>query len=209
MKPVVGLIGGMGSGKSLVASLFAARGARVISGDELGHEALRQPAIKERLVERWGTEILDDHGNVDRRRVAGIVFADPAERRALEELVFPWIERRLGEEIAAAQKDPASRLIIVDAAIMIESGWSKHCDRLVYVQAPAEVRLRRLAETRGWTPAEVRAREQAQMPLEDKAKRADAILDNSVSAEATAEQVDRLLRQWKLIPSGQRTSRTG
>src|SRR5262249_9558219 len=91
-KITVGLIGGMGAGKSLVAEAFARRGARVISGDQLGHEALRQPPIKAQLVQRWGQEILDERGEVDRRRLGALVFADPAQRRALEALVFPWIE---------------------------------------------------------------------------------------------------------------------
>src|SRR5262245_3042424 len=102
-KPVVGLIGGMGSGKSRVADLFAARGARVISGDALGHEALRQPAIRSRVVERWGPGVLDERGAIDRRNLGRLVFADAGQRRELEALVFPWIERRLQEEIAAAR----------------------------------------------------------------------------------------------------------
>src|SRR6266496_904490 len=96
-KPVIGLIGGIGSGKSRVAAEFARRGARVIAGDQLGHEALRQPDVKARIVERWGPGVLDTSGEVERRKVAAIVFADPAELRALEAIVFPWIERRIAE----------------------------------------------------------------------------------------------------------------
>jgi dephospho-CoA kinase len=198
MKPVIGLIGGMGSGKSRVAELFAERGARVVSGDELGHEALRQPEVQRQLVSYWGPGVLNPDGTIDRRGVARIVFDDPAERRKLEAVVHPWIERRLDAEIEAAQRDPTVRLIVVDAAIMLESGWSKHCNRLVYVQAPEELRLRRLAETRSWTPAEVQAREDAQMSLEDKVKRADHVLDNSGSAEQTSRQIDDLLSKWEL-----------
>src|SRR5262249_20846035 len=154
-KLVIGLIGGMGSGKSLVAHELERRGAKVISGDRLGHEALRQPEIRDRLIKRWGTQILDNDGKIDRPKVAAIVFADPAERRALEALVHPWIERRLGEEVAAAEADPAIGLVVLDAAVMLEAGWNKMCDRLVYVDAPREVRLRRLAEQRGWTAKEV------------------------------------------------------
>src|SRR2546423_6582366 len=85
---VVGLIGGIGSGKSRVAAEFARRGARVIAGDQLGHEALRQPDVKARVVERWGRDILDADGEVDRRKVARIVFANATELRALEAIVF-------------------------------------------------------------------------------------------------------------------------
>src|SRR5262245_2345367 len=85
--PVIGLIGGIGSGKSRVAAEFACRGGRVISGDELGHEALRQPGIKEQVVRRWGPEVLNEKDDVDRRKLGAIVFADAAQRKALEALV--------------------------------------------------------------------------------------------------------------------------
>src|SRR5579883_3248104 len=84
--PVIGLIGGIGSGKSRIAAALAQRGARIISGDELGHQALRQPAIRERILQRWGAELLDEHGEIQRRRLGAIVFRDPAELRALEAL---------------------------------------------------------------------------------------------------------------------------
>jgi dephospho-CoA kinase len=198
-QPVLGLIGGMGSGKSLVAAEMARRGGRIISGDLAGHEALRQPDIKTRVVERWGQAVLDEKGDVDRRKLGAIVFADPAERKALEALVFPFIERRFREEAALAQQDPAVRFVILDAAIMLEAGWNNVCHRLVYVDSPAAVRLRRLAEQRGWSAKEVETREQAQMPLEEKRRRADAVIDNSGSPEATVRQIEGLLRQWNLL----------
>jgi dephospho-CoA kinase len=198
--PVVGLIGGMGAGKSLVAAAFARRGARVIVGDRLGHEALRDPQIKAQLVQRWGQGVLDDQGAIDRQRVAAIVFVDPVQRRALESLVFPWIERRMREEKRAAEMDPNVALIVLDAAILLEAGWNRLCDRLVYVHAPRALRLWRLAEGRGWSEKEVVARESAQMSLTDKVSRADYALDNAGAPEETARQVDALLRQWEVFP---------
>jgi dephospho-CoA kinase len=197
-KLVVGLIGGIGSGKSRVASLLAEQGARVIAADAFGHEALRQPDIKRRAVERWGRELLDERGEIDRRRLGGIVFASPQQRRALETLVFPWIERRIAEEIEAAQRDPQVRLIVLDAAIMLETGWNRVCDRLVFVDAPAELRRQRLAEQRGWGPKEVQAREDAQMALADKRRKADHVVDNSGSPEQLCVQIEDLLREWGL-----------
>jgi dephospho-CoA kinase len=202
--PVVGLIGGIGSGKSTVAQAFARRGAKVIVGDALGHEALRQPDVKAKLVERWGPQVLDEAGEVSRRKVAGIVFAkNPGARdelRVLESLVFPWIERRAREEIASARADGQTRLIVLDAAVMLEAGWNSVCDRLVYVDVPRAVRLRRLAAGRGWGPKEVEERERAQLPLTEKATRADDAVDNSGSPEAVQWQVDLLLRRWGLAP---------
>jgi dephospho-CoA kinase len=196
-KPVIGLIGGMGSGKTRVAELLAARGAKVISGDAFGHEALRQPSIKERIVSRWGPGILDQNGNIDRPRLAGIVFADPAERRVLEECSFPWIERRIAEEIKAAEHQTEVAFIVLDAAIMLEAGWDRFCDRIIYVDAPRELRLQRLAQERGWTSQQLDARESAQWPLSNRRTRADWLIDNSGSLDRTAEQVDNLLAKMK------------
>ncbi len=201
-KLVIGLIGGIGSGKSAVADAFARRGAKVIVADALGHEALCQPDVRSKLVARWGPGILDANGEVSRRAVAGIVFAKTPgardELRALEALVFPWIERRAREEIAAGQGDPHTRLVVLDAAVMLEAGWNRVCDRLVYVHAPREVRLRRLAEGRGWSAKEVEQRESAQLSLTEKATRADDTVDNSGSPAEAQRQVDGLLRRWGL-----------
>ncbi len=197
---MVGLVGGMGSGKSAVAADFARRGARVISGDALGHEALRQPGIRDLVRQRWGPDVMDEQGEVNRRKLGTIVFRDAAQRQALEGLVFPWIERGLQEAVAAAREDPQVPLVVVDAAIMLETGWDRACDRIVYVHAPREVRLRRLAEQRGWPVKEVEARESAQMPLTDKVTRADYALDNSGPPEQLARQVDDLWQRLLADP---------
>ncbi len=197
-KLVVGLIGGIGSGKSRVAAAFARRGARVVSGDEAGHEALRQPEVKQRLVERWGPEVLGPDGAIDRRRVAARVFADPAELEALQAVVWPWITARLREQVAAARAEPGVRLVVLDAAVLLEAGWDGECDRVVYVDVPRATRLRRLAEGRGWSAKEVETRERAQLSLTDKASRADDAVDNSGTPGATECQVDALLRRWGL-----------
>jgi dephospho-CoA kinase len=201
---VVGLIGGIGSGKSAVAAALARRGARVIDGDRLGHEALRQPEIRAELVRRWGEDVLDGGKEISRRKVAGIVFAATpearAELKALEALVLPYIGRRIREEIEAAKADPSARLVVLDAAVLLEAGWNNACDRIVYVHAPREVRLRRVAEGRGWSAKEVAARERLQLSLTEKATRADDVVDNSGSPEQTEAQVDALLRRWGLPP---------
>lgn len=201
---VVGLIGGIGSGKSRVAAAFAARGGRVVSGDALGHEVLRQPEVLARVSARWGAAVLGADGQVDRRRMAARVFADPAELRELEAIVFPHIERRAGEEIARARDDPAAAFVVFDAAVMLEAGWDRLCDRLVFVDAPREVRLRRLAEQRGWDENELERRERAQLPLTLKAARAGHVIDNSGTEEHLARQVDELLRQWGVLTDASR-----
>jgi dephospho-CoA kinase len=198
-KPVIGLVGGMGSGKSLVAAELARRGGQVISGDQLGHEALQQPLIRAQVKQRWGTGVFDEGENVDRRKLGLRVFSDARERKALEALVFPFIERRITEEIAAAEQHPGTVFLVLDAAIMLEAGWNKHCERIVYVDAPRSIRAQRLARQRGWTEKDLETREQAQWPADEKKTRADFVIDNSGAPETITEQVNRLLADWSLI----------
>src|SRR5436309_10638752 len=103
MIPTIGIVGGIASGKSAVADAMQKLGGHLISGDQLGHDALRQPDIQAQLVARWGKDILDDQGHPDRKKIGRIVFADANELRALEALVFPHIEKKIVEEIAAAR----------------------------------------------------------------------------------------------------------
>ncbi|MFL5341890.1 MAG: dephospho-CoA kinase [Gemmataceae bacterium] len=196
-KPVIGLVGGIGSGKSLVAQLLARRGGFPISADPIAHEALRDPGIRTKVVARFGAEVLGPDGEIVRKKLAGPVFADDSLRRELESWVFPWVECRVTEQVAQAEADAGVQFVILDAAVMLEAGWNNVCDGLIYVDAPREVRLARVA-SRGWSPEQVAAREQAQLPLAEKARRADAAIDNGGSAEQTARQIDELLTNWNL-----------
>ncbi len=196
-KPTIGLLGGIGSGKSSVARCFAELGARVIEADKLGHEALRQPETKEQVARRW-PEVIDATGEVDRTRLATIVFVDPKERKALEELVHPWIERRMREEIDKAEADLSVTMTVLDAAILVEAGWDRNCDSLIYVDAPREERLKRVAAQRGWSEKEVLARENAQLPVEEKEARADFVVDNSGDPAQTRKQVEQFVSRSRI-----------
>ena len=198
-KPTIGVVGGIGSGKSAVARAMAAFGGHLIDADQLGHEALRLREVQRRVRERWGDGIFKPSGEVDRRRLGQIVFANPAELKALESLVFPHIERRIHEEIDAAARLDSIRFVVLDAAILLEAGWHAVCDKVVFVDAPPEVRMERLRQRSGWTPDEVEARERAQMPAHDKRRRADAVIDNTAGPELVGPRVRRLLASWGLV----------
>ena len=199
-KPVFGLVGAIGAGKSTAAAAFAARGGFVVDADRLGHETLDSPEIRRQVLDRWGSRgnLLKPDGRLDRRAIAALVFADPDERSALEAIVFPQIGARAQDAIRNAQENPAAKFVVVDAAVMLEAGWNDVCSRIVYVDAPRETRLARLAARSGWTDADLQAREAAQWPAEKKMKRASAVIVNEGSREQLQEQVDRLLEQWEL-----------
>jgi dephospho-CoA kinase len=196
-KPVIALVGGIGSGKSTVARLLGKRGGLVIEADPIAHEALRDPAVKEKIVARFGREVLSE-GKIDRRKLGGQVFADPAARRELESWVHPWVGERVKELCRKADGDSGVQFVVLDAPVMLEAGWTDVYDRLLYVHTPREVQLTRLGP-RGWTAEQLAARERAQLSIDEKARRADATVDNSGTIEETERQLDELLRTWKLI----------
>jgi dephospho-CoA kinase len=193
---LLGLVGGIGAGKSHVSKLFAELGAHVIAADAFGHEALRQPEIKAQAVEYWGEGILDAEGHIDRRTLGRIVFADEAERKTLERLVFPWIENRIRSELGTAQAHPAVPLLVLDAAIMMESGWSGICDAIVFVDAPAEVRWERVARDRHWTREEWERREASQLDLAAKRRAAHHVVVNAGDEVETRRQVAELFDRY-------------
>jgi dephospho-CoA kinase len=197
-KPVLGIVGGIGSGKSLVAELLCQRGGWLINADALGHEALTDPDIKRLVATRFGADILDEHGAIVRKRLGKKVFTDRAELRALEALVFPFIKRRILEEMERGRREPRAAFIVLDAAVMFEAGWSQACDKVIFVDTPRDVRLARLKERRGWDETQFTAREAAQMSLEEKKRRADAILYNSGTVETLGRQIDGLLARWNM-----------
>jgi dephospho-CoA kinase len=195
---IIGLIGGVASGKSAVGAALARRGAVVFNADEFGHAVLKEPEIREALVERWGPGVLGEDGEISRPAVAMIVFARTAEgeqeREYLEQLVHPGIRRRIE---AAIQALPTSAIpaVVIDAALLLEAGWAAVCTAIVFVDAPHEQRLAR-ARKRGWSDEEFSRREAAQLPIEEKRRRASNVLDNS----GTMAELDAAVsRYWETI----------
>lgn len=188
---VIGLVGGVASGKSLVASQLERLGGCRLDADRAGHEALQRPEIVMAVVKRWGSQVLDPEGRIDRKQVAKIVFA-PTEAAAvelayLERLTHPEIERLLRQQVQQCRED-GSPAAVLDAAVMVKAGWVNWCDSVLFIEAPRQVRWDR-ARQRGWTEAEFDRREAAQTSLAEKRKAADAVIDNSGDERATFAQV--------------------
>jgi len=195
-KPIIGVVGGIGSGKSVVAKMLSERGGHLILADELGHQALREPENRDCVIARWPS-VRDAHGEIDRRELGHIVFADKGELRELESISFPWIGNQIRMELNMAQNHPNIAWVVLDAAIMLETGWNKVCDRIVYVDTPLTHRLQRVAQ-RGWTEEDLRKRELAQWPLAEKANFSDAVITNDGSLDDLRRQVAELRTRWEL-----------
>lgn len=191
---VIGLAGGVGAGKSAVARAFAGLGCVVADSDRAAREALDREDVRERLVEWWGEKILGKDGRVDRKKVAGVVFDDPAERERLERLVHPIVRQSRGELVSQAMAAGA-RAVVIDAPLLFEVGLDAECDAVVFVEAPREVRLARVWETRGWDDAELSRREKVQLPLDDKRERSDYQIVNNAGADRLQAEARRTLDQ--------------
>lgn len=193
---VIGILGGVASGKSAVSDRLKSLGAVALDADRMGHEVLQEPEVKEVLRRRWGETVFDAAGEVDRRKVAGIVFAatpqGQEELAFLEQLTHPRIGRRLRGQLEELNLKGV-RAAVLDAPVMLKAGWDRLCDRVLFVDTPRQLRLARVRQ-RGWTEADLATREAAQEPLERKRRRADTILDNSSSWDQLYEQVDRFWR---------------
>lgn len=190
---IIGLLGGVASGKSEVGRRLSQLGAGLLNADQVGHEVLRLPRVEVEVRKRWGNDVFAADGRIDRARLARIVFAStpeaPTERAFLEEITHPEIARSLREQIEQFAATGV-KWVVLDAALLLEADWKRWCDKLVYVDCSREMRLKR-ALARGWSQEEFAAREAAQESLEQKRKLADATIDNSGSLERTQAQIEQ------------------
>ncbi|HLM22357.1 MAG TPA: dephospho-CoA kinase [Propionibacteriaceae bacterium] len=185
----VGLTGGIASGKSLVAAELAARGATIIDADVLAREVVEPgtPALAA-IIERFGADVVQD-GQLDRARLAQIVFADPLARRDLERIVHPAVRARAAE-LERAAGDAA--VVVHVIPLLIETGQQENFDLVVTVDADHETQVQRLMARNGFTRAEAEARIAAQASREERTLVADVVLDNTGSVKQLREQIDAL-----------------
>ena len=188
---LVGLTGGIGSGKSTVARMLEERGAVVFDADLLAREAV-EPGTSGHtaVIDRFGADVLAPGGELDREALASIVFADPSARRDLEQIVHPEV-RRLFAEGSEAYRD-TDRIVVFSAPLLVESGMHTAFEILVVVSATVAMQIERLMRQRGMSEAAIRARIDAQAPLEDKAAVADILVDNGGTLDELEGQVERL-----------------
>jgi dephospho-CoA kinase len=200
-RPVIGLAGGIGSGKSFVAGLFAELGCAVIDSDAQVRSIYEDPSVKQTLREWWGEEILLPDGGVNRRAVAERIFNDAGDRRRLEGLLYPLVARQRRQKMRELSQNQRVVAFVWDTPLLFEAGLNSECDAVVFVEAPAELRLERLARDRGWDGAELRRRENLQWPLDRKREISDYMIRNAADAGDARRQVRDVLsrilaREW-------------
>jgi len=190
---VIGIVGGVASGKTLVANLFRRFSAEVLDADRAAHEVLLDNEVEQAARQRWGEKVFGPDGHIDRAALAKIVFGPspdgPQQLAYLNGMIHPRVERRFRERISELAEAGSARAVVIDAPVIFEAGWGTFCDAIVFVEVPRPIRLSR-ALLRGWTEEEFSAREAAQASLEKKRDRADVVVDNSGSEARTRAQIE-------------------
>jgi dephospho-CoA kinase len=193
--PILGIVGGIGSGKSFVAAEFGRQSCVVIASDELSYQAYADPGVRRLLTNLLGGAVVVDD-QVDRRAVAKAVFGDATLRTKVEQIVHPWISRRREQIMReAAGATPRPRAFVWDSPLLLETGLDAHCDAVVFVDTPREVRLERVQRSRGWDDAELTRREAAQWPIERKRAAARLVVNGAAPADAVTASVRAILAE--------------
>ncbi len=188
-KPIIGILGGIGSGKSTVAAEFAKLGCKVIDADKIAHELLLyKTAVKQKVVVLFGRTILDPAGKIDREKLAEVVFADADKLSSLNEIIHPLVLQRARELIKQYDCQNQVKAIVLDMPLLVEVGWDKRCDKLIFVDCEQKLRLDR-AKKLGFDKNQVKIRENFQISLDNKANLADNTIENNSDFSVLAKQV--------------------
>jgi dephospho-CoA kinase len=191
-KPLIGIVGGIASGKSTVAREFGKLGCAVIDADEIAHALLEDPSVRDEAVRLLGPCIVGPDGRIDRRTVGQLVFADRRKLAALNAIIHPRVLERTEGLIAQYERDDGVAAIVLDVPLLVDVGWGERCDRLLFVDCAWDRRIERAGRHGGLTEQDIKIRENFQISLDEKAKRADNTIDNN-------SELSTLVRQIKTI----------
>ncbi len=175
----IGLTGGIGGGKSVVAAMFKKLGAAVLSADEIARNLTeKNPTIKKEIWKEFGPQVFSREGLLDRKRMADIVFSNRERKEKLNAIIHPFVLKKIEEEISRLEESSNATFVIHEAALIYEAGADKDLDYVIVVDAAQETRIRRVMERDGVSRADVLRRIRSQMPVEEKREMADFIIDN-------------------------------
>jgi dephospho-CoA kinase len=191
-KPILGIIGGIGAGKSVVAAEFGKLGCAVIDADSLAHEVLQETATVQAVAARWGRELVNKKGQIDRSQLARHVFADTHALADLNALIHPSVLQKTEKLLEQYQADTHVSAIVLDMPLLMEVGWDDRCDRVVFVKCDAPRRVERMEQKWGNRAAEIVKREKVQISLDRKETRADNVIINNSDFATLVKQVTEI-----------------
>ena len=198
----MGILGGVGSGKSSVVRHVTGFSFHIIDADKIGHALLSDPSIQSQLKACFGEKIFSDTSTVSRPELAARVFGNTPEhesaRTQLNEILHPAIRKNIHSEIDSVSRDVDA--VILDAALLLEGGWDATCNWLIFVDTPLHLRQQRVLESRGWSADELARREASQWGIDAKKDRADFVVDNSGSVEDTASHMKQIFKSLLTPP---------
>ncbi len=189
-KPVIGLVGGIGSGKSTVAELLAKCGALVIDSDRTNHALLNTSEVQARLVAQWGRQVIDAEGRTDRAALRQIIGQDAQARKHLESIMHPRIAREREAIMARHAEDPGVNAFVWDTPLLYEAGLADQCDVVIFVDADKEIRRERVFRRGGWSEQDWQRLEKAQLSLDFKRDKADYRIENNSDIDVLRTRVD-------------------
>lgn len=196
VKPkIVGITGGISSGKSTIARMLASLGAEVIDADEMCHKLLTIKNIKVKIIEKFGNSVRDINGKIDRSQLAEIVFQDKTSLDSLCSILHPIVIEQIRSRIDEIEKRGRRKVIVIDAALLEESDLALLCDFVIFVNTGRDHRVSRGKISRHWQEGELERRERYQMSLEDKRMKSDYVIDNNFTEENTYRQIKEF---WQL-----------
>ena len=189
---VIGLTGGIGSGKSEVSRMLKEFGAEIIDADRVGHEAyLPNTETYDKVVAEFGDDILQTDGAIDRKKLGARIFAEPEARERLNAIVHPRMYAMVEERIQRLREQSATA-VVLDAAILIEAGWDSLVDEVWVVAAPEEMVVQRIGQRNGLPAEQVRQRIRAQIASEERARHAAVVIDNNQGLDELSAQVQEV-----------------
>jgi dephospho-CoA kinase len=189
IKPIIGILGGMCSGKSTVSAEFGKLGCAVIDADRLSHQILDDKGVLAKITRVFGKEILDDKGKISRPELANRVFGDPGKLKKLTGIIHPLVLAEVEQLMARYKEQPAVKAIVLDIPLLMEVGWEKRCDFLIFVDCKSPLRLERAQKTRVFDADNLKVRENLQISLDKKKRIADNIIDNNSDLSGLSKQI--------------------
>jgi len=188
-KPIIGILGGIGSGKSTVAVEFSKLGCKVIDADKIAHKLLDKKDVKEQILAKFGSNIFNSEGKIDRKKLADTVFSVGGKLTLLNSIVHPLVLSKAERLIEKYNEDDTVKAIVLDMPLLMEVEWDKRCDKLVFVECQYHKRLKRAKKIGLFAENELKIRENFQISLDKKVKLADNAIDNNSGFSALARQV--------------------